>query len=57
MDSLMMVQSLEARKQMRQKAWEIDTWSNTVAKVREPFVVLRMEKLCADYPVLYPLLY
>ena len=23
---------MESRKQMRQKAWEIDTWSNTVAK-------------------------
>lgn len=25
--------SLDERKQMRQKAWEIDTWSATVAKV------------------------
>jgi len=24
--------SMESRKQMRQRAWEIDTWSNTVAK-------------------------
>jgi hypothetical protein len=33
--------SMESRKQMRQRAWEIDTWSNTVAKVRPSLALAR----------------